>query len=321
MSVGVLGAGAFGTALAIALARNGTDVRLWARDGAQVDDMVATGQNARHLPGIRLPKDLSVTGKIADLAGIDTVLLAVPMQQVARVIADHPGALSGRTVVACAKGIDLTTLRGPTALLQATFPNDTPAVLTGPSFAADIARGLPTALTLACADESRGTRLQEALSTPTLRLYRTTDVTGAELGGALKNVIAIASGVVIGAGLGDSARAALITRGFAEMTRLALHLGAQAETLAGLSGLGDLVLTCTSDQSRNFRYGRALGQGAPWDGTITVEGAATARAVADLAGRAGIDMPLSTMVARLIAGQVGVPEAVASLMSRPLKKE
>jgi len=321
MSVAVLGAGAFGTALAIALARNGTDVPLWARDGAQVAAMQASRQNARHLPGIQLPKGLSVTANIADLAGIDTVLLAVPMQQVARVIADHPGALVGRTVVACAKGIDLTTLRGPTALLQAAFPSDVPAILTGPSFAADIARGLPTALTLACADEAQGIRLQEALSTPTLRLYRTTDVTGAELGGALKNVIAIGAGVVSGAGLGDSARAALITRGFAEMTRLALHLGAQAETLAGLSGLGDLVLTCTSDQSRNFRYGRALGQGAPWDSTITVEGAATARAVTDLAVKAGIDLPVSTMVARLVAGQVGVPEAVAALMSRPLKKE
>ncbi len=321
MSVAVLGAGAFGTALAIALARNGTDVRLWARDGAQVAAMQASRQNARHLPGIQLPKGLSVTANIADLAGIDTVLLAVPMQQVARVIAVHPGALAGRTVVACAKGIDLTTLRGPTALLQAAFPSDVPVILTGPSFAADIARGLPTALTLACADEAQGIRLQEALSTPTLRLYRTTDVTGAELGGALKNVIAIGAGVVSGAGLGDSARAALITRGFAEMTRLALHLGAQAETLAGLSGLGDLVLTCTSDQSRNFRYGRALGQGAPWDSIITVEGAATARAVTDLAVKAGIDLPVSTMVARLVAGQVGVPEAVAALMSRPLKKE
>ena len=321
MSVAVLGAGAFGTALAIALARNGTGVRLWARDGSQVADMQASRQNARHLPGIQLPEGLLVTANIADLDGIDTVLLAVPMQQVARVIADHPGALKARTVVACAKGIDLTTLRGPTALLQAAFPSDVPAILTGPSFAADIARGLPTALTLACADEAQGIRLQGALSTPTLRLYRTTDVTGAELGGALKNVIAIGAGVVSGAGLGDSARAALITRGFAELTRLALHLGAQAETLAGLSGLGDLVLTCTSDQSRNFRYGRALGQGAPWDGTITVEGAATARAVTDLADKAGIDLPVSTMVARLVAGQVGVPEAVAALMSRPLKKE
>ncbi|MDM7255294.1 MAG: NAD(P)H-dependent glycerol-3-phosphate dehydrogenase, partial [Paracoccus sp. (in: a-proteobacteria)] len=192
--------------------------------------------------------------------------------------------------------------------------------LTGPSFAADIARGLPTALTLAGADAEAGEALQEALSTPTIRLYRTTDVAGAELGGALKNVIAIAAGAAIGAGLGDSARAAIVTRGFAEMTRFATARGARAETLAGLSGLGDLVLTCTSDLSRNFRFGQALGEGAPFDPSITVEGAATARAVSRIAPDTGVDMPISTMVAALSDG-LPVHEAMRALLSRPLKEE
>ena len=189
------------------------------------------------------------------------------------------------------------------------------------SLRADIARGLPTALTLACADGQAGHRLQHALSTPVLRLYRTTDVTGAELGGALKNVIAIAAGVAIGAGLGDSARAAIITRGFAEMTRFAAAKGADPETLTGLSGLGDLILTATSEQSRNFRYGLALGRAEAFDPHVTVEGAATARAVAAIAARTGIEMPVSTLIAGLAGGRVGVKQAVELLLARPLKEE
>lgn len=188
-------------------------------------------------------------------------------------------------------------------------------------FAADIARGLPTALTLACTDGGLGERLQSLLSTTTLRVYRTDDVTGAELGGALKNVIAIAAGITIGAGLGDSARAALMTRGYAEMVRLATALHARPETLAGLSGFGDLVLTCTSDQSRNFRFGRALGAGNPFDPTVTVEGAATARAVARLATQRGFDLPLTATVAALIDGQIDLRTAIQTLLSRPLRKE
>ena len=203
----------------------------------------------------------------------------------------------------------------------AACPGATVAVLTGPSFAADIARGLPTALTLACADAAAGQRLQHALATPALRLYRTTDVTGAELGGALKNVIAIAAGAAIGAGLGDSARAAIVTRGFAEMARFAAARGADPDTLAGLSGLGDLILTATSAQSRNFRFGVALGQGAPFDPAITVEGAATARAVAGIAARGGIEMPISALVAGLAEGAIGVKQAMDQLLARPLKEE
>ena len=320
MSVTVLGAGAFGTALAVALARDGRQVALWARDPAHAAEIARDRRNDRRLPGIDLPETVSVTAEIADVPG-GTVLLAVPMQALGGTLAAHAPALDGRTLVACAKGIDLATGRGPVAVIRAACPGALPAVLTGPSFAADIARGLPTALALACADEAAGAGLQADLATPVLRLYRTTDTAGAELGGALKNVIAIAAGVVIGAGLGDSARAALMTRGFAELTRLATALGARPETLMGLSGFGDMVLTCTSAQSRNFRFGQALGEGARFDPGITVEGAATARAAVALAARHGLEMPVATMVTALIDGHASVGLAVETLLSRPLRKE
>lgn len=312
MTVAVLGAGAFGAALAVALGREGP-VTLWGR--------AAQGRDMPRLPGVALPENVSVTADFADVAGAGVLLVSVPMQALAGFLADHRAALAGRTLVACCKGIDLTTGLGPAEVIARALPDARAAVLTGPSFAADIARGLPTALTLACADDALGQALQHRLSTPVLRIYRTTDVAGAELGGALKNVVAIGAGVVIGAGLGDSARAALMTRGYAEMVRLALALGARAETLAGLSGLGDLVLTCTSDQSRNFRFGRALGAGQAPDTGQTVEGVATAHAVAALADRVGVDMPLARMVSALIRGQVTLAEAIQSLMSRPLKQE
>ena len=321
MRIAVLGAGAFGTALAIALARNGQTVGLWARDARHVADMAASRANDRRLPGVSLPDSVSISAEIADFRSADILLLAIPMQQLARFVASHRGTLDGKALVACAKGIDLASGLGPLAILRAALPGSPPALLTGPSFAADIARGLPTALTLACDADRIGAQLQDRLSTSTLRLYRTTDTTGAELGGALKNVIAIAAGVVIGAGLGDSARAALMTRGFAEMNRLALKLGARAETLGGLSGLGDLVLTCTSDQSRNFRYGRALGRGEVFDTGTTVEGAATAKAVTALAKTHAIDMPIAAMVAALVDGRIAVGDAVTALLARPLKKE
>lgn len=320
MKVAVLGAGAFGTALAVALALGGRRVTLWARDAGHVAEMQATRRNDRRLPGVTLPDGLTVTADL-DHAAEPTILLALPMQQTGGFIAARRTALDGRDLVACAKGIDLNTLQGPVAELTAAGLGGSVAILTGPSFAADIARGLPTALTLACASDAAGARLQDLLSTPTLRLYRSDDTLGAELGGALKNVIAIAAGVVIGAKLGHSARAALMTRGFAEMVRLATELGARPETLMGLSGFGDLVLTCTSDQSRNFRYGQALGSGTPWDAGITVEGAATAQAVARLAAMRGIDMPVCTMVAALIDRRIAVEDAVSALMARPLKKE
>lgn len=317
--IGVVGAGAFGTALAVTLAREGRPVALWARDGAA--EMQASRRNDRRLPAVILPEALRVTGDLDDLRAADAVLLALPMQALRGFLTGPGASLHTMPLVACCKGVDLSTLTGPAAVIRAARPGTAPALLTGPSFAADIARGLPTALTLACADPTQGETLQHLLSTPVLRLYRTEDVLGAELGGALKNVIAIAAGVVIGAGLGDSARAALMTRGYAEMVRLAGHLGARAETLAGLSGLGDLVLTCTSAQSRNFRLGHALGTGEAFDPAVTVEGAATARAVTALAQRDGLDLPVTAMVAALVEGRTTLREAMATLLSRPLKQE
>lgn len=311
--IGILGAGAFGTALAVALTANGP-VTLW---GRRIDWQ---GENPR-LPGVAMPDAVTVTQDLDAALACDTILLALPAQALGSFLDEQGPRLAGKALVSTAKGIDLQHLTGPSALIAQAAPDAVVAVLTGPSFAADIARGLPTALTLACADGAAAQVLQDRLSTPVLRLYRTTDVTGAELGGALKNVIAIAAGTVIGAGLGDSARAAIITRGFAEMTRLAIHLGARPETLTGLSGLGDLTLTCTSAGSRNFRFGCAIGTGSAWDSATTVEGAATARALALMAARDGLDLPIAAMVARLAEGRVSVEKAMDHLLSRPLKEE
>ncbi|HQU69802.1 MAG TPA: NAD(P)H-dependent glycerol-3-phosphate dehydrogenase [Albidovulum sp.] len=321
MSIGVIGSGAFGSALAVALAIGGNRVTLWSRDTETARTLRQTRENARYLPGVKLPDAVSVTAEMVDLAAHGTVLLAMPMQQMSQALNAWGGRLDGRVLVSCAKGIDLATGLGGAEIIRRACPAAIPALLTGPSFAADIARGLPTALTLACADRHQGEALQAALSTPVLRLYLTDDIAGAELGGALKNVIAIAAGVVIGAGLGDSARAALITRGFAEMQRLATACGAQRDTLAGLSGLGDLILTCTSEQSRNFRFGRALGLGEAFDPAVTVEGAATAAAAVALARRHGVELPVSEMVAALVARKIDVPEAMDLLLNRPLKRE
>ncbi|MEO1948650.1 NAD(P)H-dependent glycerol-3-phosphate dehydrogenase [Thioclava sp.] len=318
MSISVLGAGAFGTAMAVTLSQNGP-VTLWARDAEHVQAMRENGENARRLPGVKLPENVTVSAEIADALQAETLLLAMPMQKMAGFLDTHSETLAGKTLVSCSKGIDLSTGQGPTALIRAKVPGARAAVLTGPSFAGDIARGLPTALTLACADHSE--ELQAELSTPTLRLYRTTDTTGAELGGALKNVYAIAAGTVIGAGLGDSARAAIVTRGFVELRRLGAALGGRPDTLMGLSGLGDLVLTCTSAQSRNFRLGHAIGAGEAFDPSITVEGAATAQALNKLAHTRGLEIPVAAMVLALTEQSISVDEAMQALLARPLKEE
>lgn len=312
MTIAVLGAGAFGTALAMTLAQR-TDVTLWGRDANAMSDMQSSRKSGTRIPGYRLPDLLTTTADLGKLNDCKVALLCLPMQQLGAFLQTHP-MLPGYKV-ACCKGLDLTTAKGPTAFLD----SDTAAILTGPSFADDIAKGLPTALTLACRDSDLGKVLQDTLSTPALRLYRTTDVTGAELGGALKNVIAIGCGIVMGAGLGVSARAALMTRGFAEMQRLAIKLGARPETLQGLSGFGDLALTCTSDQSRNFRYGFALGAAQSFDAATTVEGRATAEALLGL--QDGIDLPICKAIANLAAGRTDVETSVEALMRRPLKEE
>ena len=315
----VLGSGAFGTALAISLADAGKEVALWSRDPSQVSAMQSCRENALRLPGIGFPDNLQVTADISHGSG--PVLLAVPMQKLRDLLKAEAKALYRRDLVACCKGIELSTTLGPVAILRELMPDSVAAILTGPSFASDIARGLPTALTLACADGEKGKTLQETLTTRNLRIYRSTDTIGAELGGALKNVIAIAAGAVIGAGLGDSARAALMTRGYAEMQRLAQALGARPETLSGLSGFGDLVLTCTSPQSRNMRFGLSLGRNEDFDPNITVEGAATARAALTQADALGLDLPITSAVVALLDGKVQLRQAMDMLLSRPLKEE
>jgi glycerol-3-phosphate dehydrogenase (NAD(P)+) len=320
--IGVIGAGAFGTALAIALARQGQFVSLWARDAALVDHMTQTRKNPRLVHAV-LPENVSVTADLANIFECGTVLLSVPMQALGAFLAQHGAMFIDQRLVACCKGVDLATRQGPTALIAQACPKATPMILTGPSFAADIARGQATALTLACTDDTACKQTQKTLSGPILRIYRNTDVIGAELGGALKNVIAIAAGIVVGAGLGESARAALMTRGFAEMVRFATRLGATPQTLMGLSGFGDLVLTCTSDQSRNFRHGLALGRGERPDATQTVEGVATAQAILQRAISIGApdDIPVTAMVTQVTTGQTTIAEAIHALMSRPLKEE
>ncbi len=314
--IDIAGAGAFGTALGIALAKAGHPVTLWAREGAE--DMQAGRKNTRRLPGHPLPDTLTVTGDFNALTA-DILLLAVPTQALDAFLETHrPHAPS---ILSCAKGLHMASGLFPTDLIARHCPEARIGQLTGPSFAQDIARGLPTALTLACADDAHGAVLQHQLSTPTLRLYRSTDVLGAQIGGALKNVIAIACGACIGEGMGDSTRAALMTRGFAEMTRFATALGAEAETLTGLSGLGDLALTCGSELSRNYRFGLALGRREAFTDPATVEGIATAKAVANMADARGIDMPIVSEVASMVDGTYSVADAIQGLLARPLKPE
>jgi glycerol-3-phosphate dehydrogenase (NAD(P)+) len=317
--IGVVGAGAFGTALAVVQANGGREVRLWGRDA----EAMAAAQAARavaRLPGIALPEGLDCAGDLAALAAAEVVLLALPAQATEGFLDGAGDALPAVPLVLCAKGIDARGLRLQTEIAGARLPGRPLAALTGPGFAGEIARGLPTALTLACADPVLGRDLQARLATPRMRLYLTDDLIGAQLGGALKNVVAIACGMVEGAALGASARAALMTRGFAEMTRLAVAMGARAETLAGLSGLGDLSLTCNSGQSRNFALGCALGAGQPRPAG-TVEGVATARAACELGARHGVELPIAAAVADVLAGEVTLEGAIAALLARPLREE
>ncbi|NEX46596.1 NAD(P)H-dependent glycerol-3-phosphate dehydrogenase [Pseudotabrizicola algicola] len=316
--VAVMGAGAFGTALAMVMAQNGRDTTLWGRSGDTMAQMMALRENTRHLPGMPFPDCLKVSDDIDQIQNKAVVLLAVPTQSLRSVLESHASRLHDRMLVVCCKGMERGTGHSATEVVEAVLPGARTAVLTGPSFAADIAAGKPTALTLATNDpEAEG--LQALLSTPRLRLYLTNDVVGAQLGGALKNVIAIAAGIAIGAGLGESARAALMTRGFAEMGRLVAARGAKRETLFGLSGFGDLVLTCTSTQSRNLRHGLAVGAEQPIDPAMTVEGVMTAHAVAEASS--GDDLPVTRMVSALLKHQVTLAEAIDALMSRPLHRE
>ena len=325
--VTVVGAGAWGTALAIQAARAGAAVRLWARDAARAAEIDAQRESPR-LPGVPLAEQVTVVHDVAQIRGV--VLLAVPMQHLRGMVSRLPPGTA--PLVVCAKGIETGTQRLPLEVVDAVHPGSPAAVLTGPNFAHEIAAGLPAAAVVAAADAALRDRVIAALSTPAFRLYGNDDPIGAQVGGAAKNVIAIAAGAVIGAGLGENARAALITRGLSELARLAVALGGRAETVMGLSGLGDLLLTCTGPASRNYSLGLALGRGEALADVLAArravtEGVATApallartTAVPGSSG-AGVDIPICTAVAALLAGRVTLREAMANLLSRPLRAE
>ncbi len=327
--IGIIGAGAWGTALAQALAGNGTTVVIWAREAELVAELNAAHTNSLFLPGVSLSPHIRATADLAELAELPTLLVVTPAQHLARVLADLPAPvpLAQRDLVLCAKGIEAGTGRLMAQVAAAAAPGAMLAVLSGPTFAHEVAAGLPTAVTLACAGgETQWQRIAPLLSRPMLRPYYSDDVIGAEIGGAVKNVLAIGCGVVDGLGLGQNARAALIARGYAEMLRFGLARGARAETLAGLCGLGDLVLTCSSTASRNFSLGKALGEGmsaaAALAGKNSVaEGAHTAPVLAELALRHAIEMPIVMAVARLLRGEAPARQVVADLLARPLKAE
>ncbi|MES2020862.1 MAG: NAD(P)H-dependent glycerol-3-phosphate dehydrogenase [Pseudomonadota bacterium] len=323
MKIGVIGGGAWGTALAQVAARGGDPVLLWAREPEVVASINQTHENSRFLAGIALPRSIRATGALADLAGCDALLVVAPAQHVRAVLAETP--VGTTPLVLCAKGIEAGTQRLVGEVAQQLYPEAPIAVLSGPTFAHEVAAGQPTAVTLACADAALGAALADRLASPSFRPYASTDVIGAEIGGAVKNVLAIACGVVEGAGLGQNARAALIARGFAEMTRFGLARGARAETLSGLSGLGDLVLTCSSTSSRNFSLGVGLGQGKRAadllaDRLTVAEGAFTAPVLQAAAAEAGVDMPVVDAVCALLDGR-DVAAVVGALLARPLRPE
>jgi glycerol-3-phosphate dehydrogenase (NAD(P)+) len=320
----VLGGGAWGTALAQTCARAGRDVALWEFDAGNAQHL-AEMRESRLLPGVRLADQIAVTRDLDEAANADAILLVVPAQAVRSVLeALSPALKNGTPLVACAKGIEHGTHKFMTEIVAECAPTAVPAILSGPSFAADVARGLPTAVTIAAADAKIARALAHALNSGTFRPYHATDVRGVEIGGAAKNVLAVASGIVAGRGLGASASAALTTRGFAELMRFGKAYGARPETLMGLSGLGDLILTCSTPQSRNFSFGVALGRGEPPDmashGKLA-EGAFTAPVLLEMARTNNVDMPISEAVAAVLADASTVDEAIESLLTRPLKAE
>jgi len=322
--IAVLGAGAWGTALANVAARGGARVSLWARDPAAVTAM-AVSRESRRLPGFRLDDRVVPTSSMAEALAADAVLLAVPAQESRGVATLAAAVRAGTPVVACAKGIERGTRKFMTEVIAECLPHAVPAILSGPGFAEDVARGLPAAVTLAAQDETMAQTLARAVSSPAFRPYRSTDVRGVEIGGAAKNVLAIAAGIVAGRKLGTGALAALTARGFAELARFGRAFGARGETLTGLSGLGDLILTCLSPQSRNFSLGLALGQGrtveeAHRDGKLA-EGMFTASVLVEMANERSVEMPIASAVAAMLDGRMSVDAAIESLLTRPLRAE
>jgi glycerol-3-phosphate dehydrogenase (NAD(P)+) len=319
--VGVIGAGAWGTALAAAAARAGREVVLYARSPAVAAGIAATRANPK-LPGTRLDANIAMTGDIAQAARADVILIATPAQNLREAVtALAPHLAKATPVIACAKGIERGTHKFMTEVIAETAPAARPAILSGPSFAEDVVRGLPTAVTLAAKDDELARALVRALGSATFRPYHTTDVRGVEIGGAAKNVLAIAAGIVVGRKFGASAQAALTTRGFSELVRLGRACGARSETMAGLSGLGDLILSCSSPQSRNFALGAALGRGEARSRDKLAEGEFTAPVLVELAASQGIDTPVSNAVASILRGETTIDEAIESLLTRPFKAE
>jgi glycerol-3-phosphate dehydrogenase (NAD(P)+) len=320
-SVAVIGAGAWGTALAGVAARAGREVTLYARDKAAAAQVKASRQSPR-LPGISLDPQLDVTDDLARAARADIILIATPAQHSREALtALAPHLAKDTPVIACAKGIERGTHKFMTEVIAEAAPQATPAILSGPSFADDVARGLPTAVTLAAREEELARALVQALGSATFRPYHTTDIRGVEIGGAAKNVLAIAAGIAVGRELGASAQAALTTRGFSELVRLGQACGARGETLVGLSGLGDLILTCASLQSRNFALGIALGRGeTPPPGKLA-EGEFTAPVLIELAASKQVDMPVSAAVAAILRGAITIEAAIEGLLTRPFKAE
>jgi glycerol-3-phosphate dehydrogenase (NAD(P)+) len=320
-SVAVIGAGAWGTALAGVAARAGRDVVLYARQPGRVAEIAATRANPK-LSGARLDASVAVTGDIARAAAADIILMATPAQSLREAVAALAPHLARTTpIIACAKGIERGTHQFMTEVIAETARHAIPAILSGPSFAQDVARGLPTAVTLAAKDETLASALVRALGSATFRPYHTSDVRGVEIGGAAKNVLAIAAGIVVGRQFGASAQAALTTRGFSELARLGRACGARSETMTGLSGLGDLILTCSSLQSRNFSLGIALGRGERPARDELAEGEFTAPVLIELAASQHVDMPVSQAVAAILSGATTIDEAIESLLTRPFRAE
>ena len=319
--VAVIGGGAYGSALAGAALRAGRDVVLYARNSESAAQMQATRTNPK-LPGISLDAAIAITSDIVCAAAADVILLATPAQSLRNAATALAPILKPNTpVIACAKGIERGTHQFMTEVIAEAMPHAIPAILSGPNFADDVARGLPTAVTLAAKDERLASDLVQALGSSTFRPYHSTDVRGVEIGGAAKNVLAIAAGIVEGRQLGASALAALTTRGFSELARLGRACGARGETLVGLSGLGDLILSCSSLQSRNFAFGIALGRGEPPNRDKLAEGEFTAPVLIELAASQNVDMPVSSAVAAILSGKVTIDAAIEGLMTRPFKAE
>jgi glycerol-3-phosphate dehydrogenase (NAD(P)+) len=324
--IGIVGGGAWGTALAMTARRAGRDAVLWAREAEVVTEINRDHRNTAFLPGHALDPAIRATGDLAGMAA-DAVLLVTPAQATRRVAAQlHAHLAADVPVIICAKGIETDTGDLMPAAVQAAMPGRTVAMLSGPTFAEEVARGLPTAVTLACADAARGRVLAAALATKTFRPYWSDDLVGAALAGAVKNVLAIACGIADGRKLGDNTRAAVLTRGFAEMARLGVAMGAKLETMAGLAGLGDLTLTCNGPLSRNRSLGVAVGQGAKAADFLSArasvaEGYYTAPVVAEVARRHGVEMPICTAVAQVLHHGADVEATIRALLARPLRGE